>query len=196
MNKLASVVLIAAVAVLAPLALSAAKVGEPAPSFSNAGTDGTTYSLSGLKGKWVVLEWYNPGCPYTQKHYDSGNMPRLQKEWTSKGVVWLTVSTTAPAEQATAFAKSKAWAASAILMDLQAVMAKAYQAKTSPHMFVINPNGVLVYNGAIDDRPTPDVEDVQGATNFVSAALIAGMAGKPIPTATTRPYGCVVKYAE
>lgn len=196
MKKLASVVVIAATVALGSLALSAARVGDPAPSFSNVGTDGKTYSLSALKGKWVVLEWYNPGCPYTQKHYNSGNIPKLQKEWTSKGVVWLTVSTTAPADKAVAFAKSKGAAATAIVMDLQAVTAKAYQAKTSPHMFVINPNGALVYNGAIDDRPTPDVEDVQGAKNFVSAALTEGQAGKAISTSSTRPYGCVVKYDE
>jgi peroxiredoxin len=193
-NRLMCSVVLASAVVLAPYSMSAAQIGERAPAFSNVGADGKTYSLDTLKGKWVVLEWYNPGCPYTQKHYGSGNMPRLQREWTGKGVVWLAVSTTAPAEKALAYAKANGAMPTAILMDLQATTAKAYQAKTSPHMFVINPDGVLVYNGAIDDKPTPDPEDVPGAKNFVSTALTQGMAGKAISTPTTRPYGCVVKY--
>jgi DsbC/DsbD-like thiol-disulfide interchange protein len=138
--------------------------------------------------------YVNPGCPFTQKHYGSGNMPRLQREWTAKGVVWLTVSTSAPAEKADAYAKVANGAATAILMDLKATTAMAYTAKTSPHMFVIDPKGALVYNGAIDDKPTPDPADVVGAKNFVAAALTEGVAGRPITTPTSRPYGCVVKY--
>ena len=194
MTRFMSSVFLASAVVLAPYSMSAAQIGERAPAFSNVGADGKTYSLDTLKGKWVVLEWYNPGCPYTQKHYGSGNMPRLQREWTGKGVVWLAVSTTAPAEKAVAYAKANGAMPTAILMDLQATTAKAYQAKTSPHMFVINPDGVLVYNGAIDDKPTPDPEDIPGAKNLVSTALTEGMAGKAISTPTTRPYGCVVKY--
>jgi peroxiredoxin len=190
----ASIGLLLAVVVLSSLVVSAARVGDQAPAFSNVGTDGKTYSLEALKGKWVVLEWYNPGCPFTQKHYGSGNMPRLQREWTAKGVVWLTVSTSAPAEKADAYAKVANGAATAILMDLKATTAMAYTAKTSPHMFVIDPKGALVYNGAIDDKPTPDPADVVGAKNFVAAALTEGMAGRPITTPTSRPYGCVVKY--
>jgi peroxiredoxin len=181
--------------VLSALSLSAARVGEPAPTFTNVAADGKTYILDALKGKWVVLEWYNPGCPFTQKHYGSGNMPRLRKEWTAKGV-WLTVSTSAPAEKADAYAKASHAAATAILMDLQATTAMAYAAKTSPHMFVIDPNGTLVYNGAIDDKPTPDPSDIAGAKSFVSAALTEGMAGRAIMTPASRPYGCVVKYPD
>jgi peroxiredoxin len=195
MRRVMTGMLCSVMILLAGLAVSAAaRVGERAPAFSNVGTDGKTYSLDALKGKWVVLEWYNPGCPYTQKHYGSGNIPRLQKEWTGKGVVWLTVSTSAPAEKATAYAKAANAAATAILLDLQATTAMAYAAKTSPHMFVIDPNGVLVYNGAIDDIPSPDPADLAKAKNYVSAALTEGMAGRPITTPTSRPYGCTVKY--
>lgn len=195
MRRVTTGVICSLLVVLAGLGLSAAaRVGERAPTFSNVATDGKTYTLDGLKGKWVVLEWYNPGCPFTQKHYGSGNIPRLQQEWTGKGVVWLTVSTSAPAEKATAYAKAAHAAATAILLDLQATTAMAYGAKTSPHMFVINPDGVLVYNGAIDDIPTPDPADLAKAKNYVSAALTEGMADQPITTPTSRPYGCTVKY--
>lgn len=195
MTRPIALAVLGAVLSVSSIAVSAARVGQPAPAFSNVGTDGKTYSLDSLKGKWVVLEWYNPGCPYTQKHYDSGNMPHLQREWTAKGVVWLTVSTSAPADKASAFAKAKNASPTAILMDLGATTAMAYQAKTSPHMFVINPNGVLVYNGAIDDKPTPDPADVPTAKNLVAAALTEGLAGR-FPYRRAGRYGCVVKYPE
>lgn len=164
--------MVAAVAVAATIGLAAAaRVGEPAPDFSNVDTNGKTQSLSALKGKWVVLEWHNPGCEFTQKHYNSGNMPRLQKEWTAKGGTQ-----------------------TAVLLDADAATARTYEAKTSPQMFVIDPKGVVVYNGAIDDKPTPDVEDVAGAKNYVGAALTEAMAGRPVTTPTSRPYGCAVSY--
>src|SRR5207249_348533 len=127
----------------------AAKVGEPAPKFSNVDTTGKTIALDNLKGRWVVLEWHNPRCEFTQKHYDSGNMPKLQKEWTAKGVVWLTVvSPGVPTDHVDAYLKSKGGVPTAVLLDTAAATAMAYSAKTSPQMFVIDPKGTLVYNGA------------------------------------------------
>jgi len=186
----------------AVITVSAAKVGEPAPSFTAADNQGKTHKLSDFKGKFVVLEWHNQGCPYVGKHYGSGNMQKLQKEWTAKGVVWLTVVSSAPgqqgyvtAEQSQAYVKAQNAAPTAVLLDPTGDVGHAYSAKTSPHMFVINPDGVLVYNGAIDDKPTSDQADVPTATNYVSAALNEGMAGKPVTVQTSQPYGCGVKYA-
>ena len=187
---------------LATAVAFAAKVGAPAPAFTATDTKGTVHSLAGFKGKFVVLEWHNQGCPYVKKHYDSANMQKLQKEWTAKGVVWLTVISSAPGKQgyvtpaeADAYVKGKSAAPTAVLLDPTGVVGLAYDAKTSPHMFIIDPAGTLVYNGAIDDKPTTDQADIATASNFVSAALTEGMAGKAITTATSRPYGCGVKYA-
>jgi peroxiredoxin len=182
--------------------VSAAKVGEKAPDFSVTDSNGKAHKLSDFKGKWVVLEWHNQGCPYVKKHYGSGNMQKLQKEWTAKGVVWLSVISSAQgqqgyvtAAQANAYVAEQKAAATAVLLDPMGTMGQAYGAKTTPHMFVISPEGTLVYNGAIDDRPTTDLNDVPTANNFVSAALNQAMAGKAVTTATTKPYGCGVKYA-
>jgi peroxiredoxin len=194
MNRFSAIA--GAFALAATVGLSAsARVGEPAPNFSNVDTNGRTHTLGELKGKWVVLEWHNPGCEFTQKHYNSGNMPRLQKEWTAKGVVWLTVaSPSVRADRAMSLVNAKGGAQTAVLLDADAATAKAYEAKTSPQMFVIDPKGVVVYNGAIDDKPTPNVEDVAGAKNYVAAALTEAMAGRPVTTPTSRPYGCAVSY--
>jgi peroxiredoxin len=132
---------------------SSAMIGGAAPPFSNVGGDGQSYSLASLKGKWIVLEWYNPSCPYTRQHYDSGAMPRRQRQWTSKGVIWLSISTTARIARAAAFARSKGGAATAVLDDLEAKTAVAYQAKSTPHMFVIDPKGVLIYKGLSTTGP-------------------------------------------
>jgi hypothetical protein len=148
-----------------------------------------------------VLEWHNQGCPYTRKHYVSGNMQALQREWTAKGVAWFTVISSAPGEQGyvTAF-EENAYVGqmhaspTAVLMDPQGKLARLYAARTTPEMFVIDPTGKLIYEGALDDRPTPDPSDVKGANNFVSDALTEAMAGKPVATPYTRPYGCSVKY--
>ena len=182
--------------------VSAAKVGEKAPDFSVADSKGKTHKLSDFKGKWVVLEWHNQGCPYVKKHYGSGNMQKLQKEWTAKGVVWLTVISSAQGQQgyvtgdqANAYVTEQKAAPTAVLLDPAGTVGMAYAAKTTPHMFVVSPDGMLVYNGAIDDKPTTDQADIATASNFVSAALTEGMAGKAITTATSRPYGCGVKYA-
>jgi peroxiredoxin len=173
-----------------------------APAFAGTDTNGKAVKLADLKGKFVVLEWHNQGCPYVQKHYGSGNMQQLQKEWTGKGVVWLTIISSAPgqqgyvtAEQATAYFKEKKAAQTAVLLDPGGEIGRQYDAKTTPHMFVIDTQGELIYNGAIDDKPTTDLADVPTAKNFVSAALTEAMAGKPVTTATSRPYGCNVKYA-
>ena len=186
---------------LATAGTFAAKVGAPAPAFTATDTKGTVHRLADFKGKFVVLEWHNQGCPYVKKHYDSGNMQRLQKEWTAKGVVWLTVISSAPGKQgyvtpaeADAYVKDKSAVPTAVLLDPTGVVGLAYDAKTSPHMFIIDPSGTLIYNGAIDDKPTTDLSDVPGAKNYVSQALGEAMAGKPVSLSTTRPYGCSVKY--
>jgi peroxiredoxin len=180
----------------------AAKVGDPAPAFKGTDSRGKVHALSDFKGKFVVLEWHNQGCPYVKKHYASGNMQRLQKEWTGKGVVWLTVISSAAgkqgyvtAEQADAYVREQQAAPTAVILDASGEIGRAYDAKTTPHMIVIDPAGRLIYDGAIDDRPTTDLADVEPAQNYVSAALAAAMAGKPVPTAATKPYGCSVKYA-
>ena len=167
-------------------------IGSRAPAFSNAGANGQTYSLDTLQGKWIVLEWYNPSCPFTRQHYDNGAMPQRQRAWTSKGVVWLSVSTAARIERAEAFARSKGAAATAMLEDLEAKTARAYQARTTPHMFIIDPRGVLIYKGAFEERP-----EGRGASprNFVDDALTSAMAGRPVETPVTTPYGCAVHYA-
>jgi peroxiredoxin len=203
MRKIVPVVAVAIVAVLFanPLARAAAVVGEAAPDFTLTDSRGAKQSLSSLKGKWVVLEWVNYECPFVQKHYGSGNMQKLQKEYTAKGVVWLTVNSSnvgkqgyfAPAEIET---RSKQWGAaqSAYLVDTDGTVGRAYGAKTTPHMFVIDPVGKVVYAGGIDDKPSTDKADIATARNFVKAALDDAMAGKPVTTTSSTPYGCSVKY--
>lgn len=179
----------------------ATQVGTPAPSFSGTDTHGQTHKLSDYRGKFVVLEWTNKDCPYTRKQYDSGNMQTLQRQWTSQGVVWLTILSSAPGHQGyMTAAEENAWigkvhaAPSAAILDPSGVIGHAYEAKTTPHMFIIDPNGKLIYEGAIDDHPTTDPADVPQSKNYVSAALNQAMAGKPVAVTYTRPYGCSVKY--
>jgi peroxiredoxin len=195
----------ALVAVLLPLSTAAqtVRVGAAAPAFTATDSKGQTENLAQYRGKYVVLEWHNQGCPYTRKHYVSGNMQGLQKEWTAKGVVWFTVISSAPGQQGyvtpsqeNAYLAQMHAAPSAVLMDPEAKLARLYSAKTTPQMVVIDPAGKVIYDGAIDDRPTPDPEDVRGANNYVSDALTEAMAGKPVATPFTRPYGCSVKYPE
>lgn len=179
----------------------AVRVGDPAPTFTGTDSHGQTISLAQYRGKYVVLEWTNNGCPYTRKHYDSGNMQSLQKEWTAKGVVWLTILSSAPGEQGymTASAENAYLvrmhaAPTAAILDPTGAIGHEYEARTTPDMYVIDPNGKLIYAGAIDNRPTTDVDDVKGATNYVTDALSAAMAGRPVSVTYTRPYGCSVKY--
>src|ERR1700680_532353 len=186
---------------LLPLA-RAARVGERAPDFTATDSNGQTHKLSEYAGKFVVLEWHNRGCPYTQKHYQSGNMERLQHEWTSRGVVCLTVISSAPGKQGyvtaaeeNEYLKEMKAAPTAVLLDPTGALGHLYDAKTTPHMFVINPQGILIYNGAIDDHPTSDASDIPHSQNYLSQALEEALAGKPVAVATSRPYGCSVKYA-
>jgi peroxiredoxin len=205
MRRLAFVVVAFAVLAAAgatPTA-AAAVVGQPAPAFTLADSSGKTLSLAGLQGKIVVLEWWNHECPFVGKHYGSGNMQKLQKEWTGKGIVWLTVSSSAPGQQghvdgakANALMKEKGGAPTALLLDHDGKVGRAYGAKTTPHMFVIDPKGTVVYAGGIDDKPSTDQADVATAKNFVSAALAEVTAGKRVTTASSQPYGCNVKYAD
>src|ERR1700730_12023385 len=178
-----------------------ARVGEPGPDFAATDTNGKVHKLSEYRGRFVVLEWTNRGCPYTQKHYNSGNMQRLQREWTGKGVIWFTIISSAPGTQGyvtapeeNAYVKEVNAAPTAVLLDPTGAVGQLYDAKTTPHMFIINSEGTLIYNGAIDDRPTTELADVNGAKNYVSVSLQQATSGKPVTDATTRPYGCSVKY--
>jgi peroxiredoxin len=195
-----------AVAALAwVLVARAASVGQQAPTFSGKDSQGKTESLAQYRGKYVVLEWTNRTCPFTKKHYDSGNMQALQQEWTGKGVVWFTMLSSSPShsgdgyltavEENAQMEKVHAHPTAAIL-DPSGEIGRMYGAKTTPHMFVIDPAGKLIYAGAIDDKATTDTADVKTANNYVSAALTEAMAGQPVQVAATRPYGCSVKYAD
>ena len=187
-----------------PVAAAAqVRVGAPAPDFTATDSHGHTETLAQYRGKFVVLEWHNQGCPYTRKHYVSGNMQALQREWTAKGVVWFTVISSAQGEQGyvtpsqeNAYVERMHADPTAVLMDADGKIGRLYDAKTTPQMIVIDPSGKVIYDGAIDNRPTPDVEDIKGADNYVSDALTEAMAGKPVTTPYTRPYGCSVKYGE
>jgi peroxiredoxin len=179
----------------------AATVGQPAPTFSITDTAGKTVNLSDFKGKTVVLEWVNPDCPFVVKHYSSANMQGTQKEASSKGVVWLAVNSTARDHQdfktPTAMAQwmqTQKASATATLMDPDGKVGKAYGARTTPHMYVVDPAGTLVYAGGIDSKPSANPADIPSATNYVKAALADMAAGKPISNANTKPYGCSVKY--
>jgi peroxiredoxin len=188
---------------VAALPAWAAGVGQPAPAFSVTDAAGKTVSLADFKGKTVVLEWVNPGCPYVRKHYDSANMQTTQKGAAGQGVVWLAVNSTAPghydykkpAEMASWMTGQKA-AATHTLMDSDGKTGKAYGARTTPHMYIVDAKGTLVYAGGIDDKPSSNPADVKGARNHVNAALADIAAGKPVAQAVTRPYGCSVKYAD
>lgn len=183
------------------LALSAVETGQPAPDFSLHDIQGKPVSLGKLRGKYVVLEWINHGCPFVKKHYNSGNMQALQKEFTAKDVIWLSICSSAEGKQGhmkpaewRKVAKEKGGAASSILLDEWGEVGNLYGAKTTPHMFVIDPNGLVIYQGAIDETPSTDPADVKGAKNYVRLALEEAMEGKPISHSTTKPYGCGVKY--
>lgn len=185
-----------------PGAALAVAVGEAAPAFELKDTRGKTVKLADFKGRHVVLEWTNPGCPFVQKHYSSQNMQSLQKEFVGRNVAWLSISSTARGatdylEPAALQAKYQSWGAAptALLMDDAGRVGKAYGAKTTPHMYVIDKAGTLVYMGGIDDKPTTDVADLKTAQNHVVAALDDVKAGRPVAQAVTRPYGCSVKYA-
>src|SRR3989454_4836648 len=176
-------------------------VGAAAPNFTLPDTSGKTHSLSEYKGKYVVLEWFNPECPFVKKHYGSGNMQKLQGEYTGKGVVWLTIDSNAPGtegnitpEQAQKIMAQWKTKQTALLLDPESKVAKLYGAKNTPNMVVISPEGKIVYEGAIDSKASPNPADIPSSTNYVKAALDESLAGKPVSNAQTKPYGCSVKY--
>jgi len=176
-------------------------VGSAAPDFSAPDTNGKTHSLSQYKGKYVVLEWFNPECPFVKKHYGSDNMQKLQHEYTGKGVVWLTIDSNAPGtegnitpDQAQKIMASWKTKQTALLLDPESKVARSYGAKNTPNMVVINPEGKIAYEGAIDSKATPNPADIPNSTNYVKVALDESLEGKPVTTSTTKPYGCSVKY--
>src|SRR5262245_49580128 len=183
------------------VAHASAKVGETAPAFTASTSAGPSLSLGDYRGKLVVLEWTNHDCPYVRKHYETGNMQALQREATGQGVIWLTVISSAPGTQghvtpaeANELTATRRAAPTAVVLDPKGAVGKQYGATNTPHMYVVDRAGMLVYAGAIDDRPTTRKSDVQGAQNYVQAALQAVAAGQPVKTPVTRAYGCTVKY--
>ncbi|TAG47720.1 MAG: thioredoxin family protein [Betaproteobacteria bacterium] len=190
-------------ATLAFAAAHAADVGKPAPDFTLTDVNGKTVKLADFKGKHVVLEWTNPNCPFVVKHYGSSNMQTLQKDKTAKNVVWLSVNSTSKSHadyMAPGVLSSKMigeWKAAptGLLMDESGAVGKSYQAKTTPHMYVIDPKGTLVFAGGIDDKRSANPADIKGAKNFVRAALDESMAGRAVSVPTATPYGCSIKYS-
>ena len=176
-------------------------VGTAAPEFSLPDSNGKTHSLAEYKGKYVVLEWFNPECPFVKKHYGSDNMQKLQGEYTAKGVVWLTIDSNAPGtegnisgDQANKIMTSWKTKQTALLLDPESKVARIYGAKNTPDMIVINPEGKIVYEGAIDSKASPNPADIPSSTNYVKSALDESLAGKAVSNPTTKPYGCSVKY--
>jgi len=201
MKSLLSLAVGAAFAVAAPFASAAATLGEAAPAFTLTDSNGTAHSLSDFAGKTVVLEWFNHECPFVKKHYGAGNMQRQQDAAEAKGVVWLVVNSSAPGKQGNVDgAKGNAilaeWKSTpaALLLDHDGTVGKAYGAKTTPHMYVIDGSGVLRYNGAIDSMPSADASDIPASTQFVEAALGDLAANRAVARGVTQPYGCSVKY--
>jgi len=182
---------------------SALEVGKPAPDFTLTDTQGKSQKLSAYRGKTVVVEWFNFDCPFVKKHYGSGHMQSLQKDAADRGVIWLAVLSSAPGKQGhypaarlNEMAAERKAAAKAMLLDESGSVGHLYGAKTTPHLYVVNTKGVLVYQGAIDDKPSTDAEDIPGARNHLKMALDETLAGKPVTVSTTQPYGCSVKYAQ
>jgi peroxiredoxin len=194
-------IIVSVVSAAAAFAFDPPPIGSPAPDFSLTDAKGETHSLSQYKGKYVVLEWFNPKCPFVQKHYGSRNMQKLQEEYTSKGLVWLTINSSAPGtwgnltpEQAER--KLAEWKThqTALLLDPDGKVGRAYGAKNTPNMVVINPEGKIVYEGAIDTKATPNPADIPDSINYVKVALDESLARKPVTTSRTKPYGCAVEY--
>ncbi len=190
-----------ALALMFSLSALAVETGKPAPDFKLEGVSGKTVSLSDFKGKLVVLEWKNHGCPFVKKHYDSNNMQTLQSKYTKNGVVWLSIISSAEGKQGYVTAaegladKTKYKSDSTdVLLDPQGTVGQLYGAKTTPHMFVVAKDGTLAYQGAIDDKADADQESVKGAKNYVAQALDELAAGKKVSVASTKSYGCGVKY--
>lgn len=199
MKKTLLTVLVSSLAVSSLLAAGAPAVGSAAPDFSLTDAKGKKHSLADYKGKYVVLEWFNPECPFVKKHYGGGDMQKLQETYAGKGVVWLSIDSSAPGtegnlspEQAEKTIDSWKMNKTTLLLDPDGTAGRAYGAKNTPQMFVINPEGKVVYTGAIDSKATPNPADIAGATNYVKVALEESMSGKPVSNPTTKPYGCSV----
>lgn len=193
--------------IVAPLLLGislpalAATAGQAAPNFSASDTQGRPVQLSDFKGRYVVLEWTNPQCPFVRNHYNTNNMQALQAEWGPRGVVWLSIDSSnksswslMPPAKLEAWMHDKGAAQKAVLVDGESAVARLYQAKTTPHMFVIDPEGKIVYAGAIDDRPSTRAADPAAAKNYVRTALTQATGGAPVAIANTTPYGCSIDY--
>ncbi len=192
---------LAMLAAAATLARAEATPGQDAPAFQVRDTQGRSQALADYKGKYVVLEWTNPDCPFVKKWYTGGAMQELQKALTAEGVVWLTINSGAPgkqghrtAERWNELAKQQNSAATALIIDESGEIGRAYGAKTTPHMFVIGPDGKVIYAGAIDSKPSADPADIPGAVNYVKQAIGEAKAGKVVSVPSARPYGCSVKY--
>ncbi len=178
-----------------------AEPGKAAPDFTLPDVHGTNWTLSAQKGKYIVLEWINVDCPFVKKHYGSGNMQALQNEYTAKGVIWLAICSSAPGKQGhyapadwPAIMDERKAAPTAVLLDPDGKVGRLYGAKTTPHLYIINPEGILIYAGAIDDKPSTDPKTIPDARNYVREVLEAAMAGEPVKLSSTQPYGCSVKY--
>lgn len=194
--------LFAAGLLVSSVAAAAPAPGQPAPNFRAADVTGKTVSLADFKGKYVVLEWNNPGCPFVQKHYDSGNMQSLQKRYGAENVAWLSINSTSesssdymPPAKLAAWFKQQNALPTAVLMDTNGEVGRAFGAKVTPHMYVIDPNGTLVYAGAIDDKRSANPADVKTASNYVATALAEAKSGKPVSKANSNAYGCSIKYS-
>lgn len=203
MRKPLSRVLVFATVFALTCVANAVRVGDQAPDFTGNDSNGKSQTLSQFRGKYVVLEWHNHDCPYTMKHYESGNMQRLQKEWRDKGVIWFTIISSAPgtqgyvdAAQENAYMHKVGADPTAAILDPTGAIGHLYSAKTTPQMIVIDPQGKIIYDGAIDDHATTDTADIKVSKNYVSAALTEAMSGQPVEVAYTRPYGCSVKYGQ
>jgi len=203
MGKKQIIALLAAVCISIGAQAAELRTGAPAPEFTLTDTKGVEHSLSSFRDKYVVLEWINHGCPFVVKHYSSGNMQALQKEFTEKGVVWLSICSSAEGKQG--YKTNDEWnktneengtATTAVLIDEDGTVGKMYDARTTPHMYIIDPAGNLIYQGAIDDKRSTDVEDIATSENYVRSALTSAMAGEAVAKAQTQPYGCSVKYKD
>lgn len=190
-----------AVCISTTAAWAAPEIGKPAPAFTAVDSNGKSHALSDFKGKTVILEWTNDGCPYVKKHYGAGNMQKIQKDLTAEGAVWLSVISSAPGKQghvdgkgANALVAAQGSAPTAVLLDPTGKVGKLYEAQTTPHMYVIDGKGVLRYMGAIDDQPNTDASTIAKARNYVREAFAAVKAGKQVAATATDPYGCSVKY--
>ena len=201
MKRAASLVVFTYLFAIATAAVAAVAVGQPAPQFRATDINGKPVSLSDFNGKYVVLEWNNPNCPFVMKHYDSGNMQSLQKRFRADSVAWVAVNSTrethsdymAPDQLAAWFRQQNA-APAAVLMDTKGEIGRAFGAKVTPHMYIVDPKGTVIYGGAIDDKRSANPADVKTATNYVTAALTDARAGKAVATSASNAYGCTIKY--